>query len=160
EVYFANERWWLKDCGTTNGTKLNGVRIDAPTVLHGGDEIGIGDTRLRFTTDPAEVGTAEQKALAAPAEDLYRTPATPDGFQTILRPDELTALFQFLNAALQETTPRGLVTLALEAAYKQTFANVAGYLSLDEEGPFLKIVVPGEAKVDTHLSRQLTQQAA
>ncbi len=160
EIYYANNNWWLKDCGTTNGTKLNGVLIGAPTVLHGGDQIGIGDTRLRFTTDPAEEGTAEHSPLLAAEEVLYRTPSGSDALQTILHPDELTVLFQFLNAALHETTPRGLVTLALEAAHKQTLANVAGYLSHDVDAPFLKIVVPSEARVDIHLSRQLTEQVA
>jgi DNA-binding NtrC family response regulator len=161
EIFFADERWWLKDCGTTNGTMLNGVRIDAPAALRAGDEIGVGDTRLRFTTDPAQEGTDEQQQpLPPPGGSLHLTPPTLDALQTAWHADELTALFQFMNAALQENTPRDLVTLALHAAHKQTAANVAGYLSLDAEGPFLKVVVPSEAQVDTHLSRQLTQQAA
>jgi Nif-specific regulatory protein len=160
EIYFTEDRWWLKDCGTTNGTKLNGVLIGAPTALRTGDEIGVGDTRLRFTTDPAKEGTDEQRALAPAGQDLLLTTPAHDSLKTTLHPDELTALFHFMNSAMGETAPRDLVTLALTTAHKQTLANVAGYLSLDAETPFLKLVVPVEAQVDTHLSRQLTQQAA
>jgi Nif-specific regulatory protein len=161
EIYYTDDRWWLKDCGTTNGTKLNGVLIGAPTTLRGGDEICVGDTHLRFTTDPADEGTEEHRSLGSPpVEDMLRTTPTQDALQTVLHPDELTALFQFMNAALLESSPRDLVTLALQTASKQTLANVAGYLSLDAEAPFLKLVVPCEAQVDIHLSRQLTHQAA
>src|SRR6516165_7661565 len=47
EIYLENGRWIIRDCGTLNGTKLNGQRIQQPTPLVNGHIIGIGDTRLR-----------------------------------------------------------------------------------------------------------------
>lgn len=41
--------WWLEDLGSTNGTYLNEVRIQRPTLIAPGDVIRIGHTRLRFT---------------------------------------------------------------------------------------------------------------
>lgn len=41
-------RWWLRDEGSTNGTLVNGRRIDGETPLREGDELQIGRVRLRL----------------------------------------------------------------------------------------------------------------
>jgi FhaA, N-terminal domain/FHA domain len=40
--------WAVEDLGSTNGTKLNGRRVDEPTPLEPGDRIELGTTELRF----------------------------------------------------------------------------------------------------------------
>jgi len=42
---------WILDAGSTNGTFLNGVRLEAPQRLQAGDVVRVGSTDLRF--DPA-----------------------------------------------------------------------------------------------------------
>ena len=39
---------WLHDLGSTNGTYVNGVRIDGPRRLAAGDVVRVGETELRF----------------------------------------------------------------------------------------------------------------
>jgi pSer/pThr/pTyr-binding forkhead associated (FHA) protein len=39
---------WLLDLGSTNGTFVNGERVDGRRLLHRGDLVQIGDTELRF----------------------------------------------------------------------------------------------------------------
>ena len=39
---------WLEDDGSTNGTFLNGVKVDRPRKLTRGDVIRVGETDLRF----------------------------------------------------------------------------------------------------------------
>ena len=39
---------WVQDLGSTNGTYLNGVRLEQPRRLTSGDIVRIGDTDLRF----------------------------------------------------------------------------------------------------------------
>jgi hypothetical protein len=39
---------WVEDVGSTNGTYVNGVRLEQPRRLKSGDVIRIGDTDLRF----------------------------------------------------------------------------------------------------------------
>jgi FHA domain-containing protein len=40
--------WAVADLGSTNGTKLNGRRVDEPTPLEPGDRVEVGTTVLRF----------------------------------------------------------------------------------------------------------------
>jgi hypothetical protein len=39
---------WVSDLGSTNGTHVNGVRIDRPRKLVAGDVVRVGETELRF----------------------------------------------------------------------------------------------------------------
>ncbi len=39
---------WVHDLGSTNGTHVNGVRIDRPRKLVEGDILRVGETELRF----------------------------------------------------------------------------------------------------------------
>jgi len=39
---------WASDVGSTNGTYVNGVRIDRPRKLVQGDVVRVGETELRF----------------------------------------------------------------------------------------------------------------
>jgi hypothetical protein len=41
---------WVEDVGSTNGTYVNGVRLDGPKRLKPGDVVRIGETDLRFDT--------------------------------------------------------------------------------------------------------------
>jgi pSer/pThr/pTyr-binding forkhead associated (FHA) protein len=40
--------WVLTDLGSTNGSSVNGRRIDAPTVVKPGDEIELGSSVMTF----------------------------------------------------------------------------------------------------------------
>jgi pSer/pThr/pTyr-binding forkhead associated (FHA) protein len=39
---------WVHDLGSTNGTHVNGIRIDRPRKLVTGDVLRVGETELRF----------------------------------------------------------------------------------------------------------------
>lgn len=51
EIVPAEGLWVLKDCGSANGTYLNGSRIEKDHVLKSGDRIRLGDTELLFRTE-------------------------------------------------------------------------------------------------------------
>jgi pSer/pThr/pTyr-binding forkhead associated (FHA) protein len=44
----ANGAWTIEDLGSTNGTFVNGARLEEPRRLRPGDVVRIGDTDLRF----------------------------------------------------------------------------------------------------------------
>lgn len=45
---WREERWWLEDQGSKNGTTLNGEPVTQPTIVSAGDLIGIGRVVLRM----------------------------------------------------------------------------------------------------------------
>ena len=45
---FRGRSWFIEDQGSTNGTYVNGHRIDRPVALSYGDEIAIGRVRMRL----------------------------------------------------------------------------------------------------------------
>jgi hypothetical protein len=47
-VYSRGNAYFLEDMNSTNGTFLNGNRVDGEDQLHDLDEISIGDTTFRF----------------------------------------------------------------------------------------------------------------
>lgn len=47
-VTLRDGQWWLEDRGSSNGTLLNGYRIEEPIVLSAGDVIGLGQVAFRL----------------------------------------------------------------------------------------------------------------
>ena len=45
---FRGRSWFVEDQGSTNGTHVNGHRIDRPVALSFGDELSIGRVRMRL----------------------------------------------------------------------------------------------------------------
>jgi pSer/pThr/pTyr-binding forkhead associated (FHA) protein len=45
---FRGRSWYVEDQGSTNGTYINGHRIDRPVALSFGDELTIGRVRMRL----------------------------------------------------------------------------------------------------------------
>jgi len=44
----AGSGYVLVDLGSTNGTKVNGIRIQGERMLNDGDIVSVGNTHLRF----------------------------------------------------------------------------------------------------------------
>jgi Nif-specific regulatory protein len=156
ELFHQDGRWFIRDAGTLNGTRVNGTPVSTPTALEDGQVIGIGRTFLRFNLEAGTNGSA----AAADEEDHFQTVGTAallDLDQTVLCQDELTVLCQFMASSVREGDPRVLIYKALETVHGQVGAAVSGFLSLDRETPFPRIVLPKLARVDVHLSRQLTE---
>ena len=47
EIRPQGDRFVVVDLGSTNGTRVNGVRVDTQ-LLQDGDEVSFGNTRMRF----------------------------------------------------------------------------------------------------------------
>jgi serine phosphatase RsbU (regulator of sigma subunit)/pSer/pThr/pTyr-binding forkhead associated (FHA) protein len=51
EVALDRGRWYVRDCGSVNGTMLNGAKVVEPVLLRSGDRIGLGDSEVVFHDD-------------------------------------------------------------------------------------------------------------
>lgn len=51
---YHHNQWWLEDLNSTNGTVLNGVRLDTPTVVISGDEFVCGKTAFTISIAGSE----------------------------------------------------------------------------------------------------------
>jgi serine phosphatase RsbU (regulator of sigma subunit) len=51
EIVIERGTWYVRDCGSVNGTMLNGAKLIEPTLLHPGDRIALGDSEVVFHSD-------------------------------------------------------------------------------------------------------------
>lgn len=96
--FVKDERWYVEDLGSSNGTEVNGKRIERPTKLHKGDLIRIGHTIMSFgrprgadhhhghhDSDPPTAAThpaatTPEPSTPAPAPDRAPSPASSSTF--------------------------------------------------------------------------------
>lgn len=58
---YHHGQWWLEDLQSTNGTTLNGEKVNTPTIVIGGDDIHCGKVavQVRFSLDDISPKTRE-----------------------------------------------------------------------------------------------------
>ncbi|HUF18430.1 MAG TPA: SpoIIE family protein phosphatase [Thermoanaerobaculia bacterium] len=72
EIVSSNGGWVLKDCGSANGTFLNGTRVQHDLPLKSGDRIKLGDTEIVFQSDPST-----ERMISVPDRELSATISIP-----------------------------------------------------------------------------------
>lgn len=72
EIHWRSNRPWIRDLGSTNGTFLNGNRVDHDVVLEDLDIVHFADVEFRVRFEPLGDGNVYDKAtdLAAPSKRL------------------------------------------------------------------------------------------
>lgn len=63
ELTYSRGSWWVRDCGSFNGTRINEQRIKQSTRLSDGDRVGIGSYELEFKRTKGTSAEAISKAL-------------------------------------------------------------------------------------------------
>src|SRR5258708_1150983 len=89
EVFQEDERWFIRDFGALNGTRVNGEPIVGQTALEDGNVIVIGKTSLRFTLDAGPDGIKTTPTLDRLVSEEEPPPELFELDQTVLRKDEL-----------------------------------------------------------------------
>jgi serine phosphatase RsbU (regulator of sigma subunit) len=149
EIAADRDAWVLRDCGSANGTFLNGIRLDRDRPLHNGDRIRIGDTELLFespehSTDRvlAIADTAPNTTISVPVDEIAPGVAgDAEKFQTLMQ----------LAADLIEDKPLDeLFGFIAERVLLHTKASrtAIGILAPDGES-FNKVEVRRQEKGDT-----------
>jgi len=65
----------LRDLGSTNGTLVNGTRLEGACELKDGDLVQVGSMVLKVNIDPLAEPVADPKADTAVANDTFRDEA-------------------------------------------------------------------------------------
>jgi len=160
----ANDGWQLEDLGSNNGTYINGVRLQAATVLRHDDEITIANNKIRVEAQDApsdskfvEGGNAvtivdvSGSALIKSREDsgAGRHPIISSGLISVtdqkavrLIERKLEALTQILHATASSDTAEALLEKLVDALLN-LFARAedVGVLVQDEKTQELKVAV-------------------
>jgi len=152
EIAPINGAWILKDCGSANGTFLNGMRVDHDRTLRTGDRIRLGDTEIVFeaaqhTTDRilAIADTKSKTTIAIPVRDIdqqrYDT-GDPAKLKTLsqLAAELLRALG---GRRLQRERPQPLLDLRFQVARTLDLHGDAGELQLGAMSPRLEAAETG-----------------
>ena len=78
EIALERGRWFVRDCGSVNGTLLNGMKVIEPAPLRSGDRIALGDSEVVFHADDsnsqliAVESDSHSTNLAIPVDDDSR----------------------------------------------------------------------------------------
>ena len=146
QIFFDEGCWQLRDLGSFNGTEIDGRRVEGVVPLVDGQMIAIADMRLLFKLHQAKDHDLDSASSGEPSSG------------TVLWPDELATLYDYMTRAVAESDPHRLIRLTLQTAQKQTGATIAGFLNLDADKLSSKLVLPETSVVDDVLSKQLTSR--
>lgn len=125
--------WSIRDMGSRNGTYLNGEKITAERVLHSGDEVRVGKSRLIFwmVREAADGRRDEETVTAQPVEAPPRlTRREDDVLVALCRP--LVSDDPFPEPASVKAMAREL--FVTEAAVKQHLQNLYDKFAIPAEG--------------------------
>jgi Nif-specific regulatory protein len=167
EVYFAEDRWRLRDLNSLNGTRINGEPLDSEWELSSKDEFQIGKTRYIFVnqieelpqvTMPAVTETVSIKKrlsnsrfLTPNPDELNDETAAAAGRESIGR--DLMQLYRLSLAMGSAANYHELADIVLDGLVAAVQAEVGAVLTIKEgremeitsvrpEGPAQKVYSP------------------
>jgi sigma-B regulation protein RsbU (phosphoserine phosphatase) len=136
EIVFEADQWLVRDCGSVNGTMLNGSRLAAPVPLRPGDRIALGDSEVVFEPDDL---SSQSQLIALDSDSHAKNIAIPlhDAVDETTRTNVLTMLamqfiedrsmgelFDFILDRVSELLQPSRAALALLAPDGKNFDNV------------------------------------
>jgi serine phosphatase RsbU (regulator of sigma subunit)/pSer/pThr/pTyr-binding forkhead associated (FHA) protein len=134
EIVYSAGQWLVRDCGSVNGTLLNGSRLSAPTPLKPGDRIGLGDSEVVFQSEdaPSQLiatdSSSQAKNLAIPIHeaigDRERTNVLASLAVQFIEDRPMSELFDFILDRVMETMQPSRTALALLSPDGKSFPAV------------------------------------
>jgi pSer/pThr/pTyr-binding forkhead associated (FHA) protein len=61
-IHYDEGGWVIRDLGSKNGTRVNGVRVDVEAPIEPGDELGFGAAVMRFAPGGRRLLAADRAA--------------------------------------------------------------------------------------------------
>jgi serine phosphatase RsbU (regulator of sigma subunit) len=138
ELVHEGGKWLLRDCGSVNGTMLNGVRVSTPAALRSGDRIALGDSEVVFHEEemPSQFIAIDSDSHAtnlaiAIDDDSSEERSVERNAQVIsqlalefLADRPMNELFEFILDRVVDQLQPSRAAIALLGSDRKTFANV------------------------------------
>jgi len=135
EIVYSSGDWVVRDCGSVNGTMLNGSRIVAPVPLRPGDRIALGDSEVIF--EASDISSQSQiiavdsnshaKNLAIPIreiDDRARTGVLASLAMQFIDDRSMNDVFEFILDRVVDLLRPSRAALALFGKDRGTFRDV------------------------------------
>lgn len=164
-IYYDESCWWIRDTESSNGTYVNGQRINHAQLTFG-NEFRIGSTVFAFQALTGAIVSGEHRSTIDQTV-VFENQLPPDdtgqytlGFlKNVAQGEDFFFLFQLSVKLLGAETPEEVVRLSLERLAQRTEANLAGFLWLSEDGQLKpKVVWPHEDAENIQLQPKLTER--
>ncbi|HWW60385.1 MAG TPA: SpoIIE family protein phosphatase [Thermoanaerobaculia bacterium] len=137
EIVFQNGSALVRDCGSVNGTMLNGQKLTSAVPLHAGDKIVLGDTEVVFEPESttgsrsqliALDSTSHAKNLAIPlreaVDDMARAGVLASLAVQFIEDRPMEELFEFILDRVMSLLKPSRAALAFLGADGKTFDDV------------------------------------
>jgi Nif-specific regulatory protein len=151
EVYYVDGQWRVRDCGSLNGVRINGMQVDKESELMATDEVGVGNSRLIFVENLSQLppipgapkeaggGVTIRKKMGQTRFDIApdavhpstgKTPVPHDRPQRLRR--DLSILYRLALDMGAAATPDELITVVIRGLLEATVADAAAVLAIKE----------------------------
>lgn len=162
KVVWLRNSWVLKDCGSRNGTIVNGNKVDELELVDS-FRIRIGNTELRFTDESVRDIATEDAPFTQTL--VQNTPMTnSQGFASAFtalqdrrRRQDLLDLYQLCYRFLSMDGSDALAEMGLEVIQARTDASVVGLLWSGPNGQLRpQMTIPSNREAQIKLGQKLT----
>src|SRR3954462_4384423 len=124
ELAFAEGEWYVRDLGSTNGTKVNGKVVRGEQALESGDRVQMGNSRFRFVDDLADLpGIPEAPARAM--EEAIRITRRTTKTRFLPSGSDRSAVDETVEVAAPDRALAALYRLALDMGAARSVENLA-----------------------------------
>ncbi len=135
EIAFLSGEWVVRDCGSVNGTLLNGAKLGLPVPLRPGDRIALGDSEVIFEAPEASPHSqlialdsdSHAKSMVLPIhgiDDTARTGVLASLAMQFIDDRSMADVFEFILDRVVEMLRPSRAALALFGTDGKTFQEV------------------------------------
>jgi Serine phosphatase RsbU, regulator of sigma subunit len=153
EIVVDRGSWVLKDCGSANGTYLNGSRMERDHPLRTGDRIRLGDTEIVFETAEhntdrmlAVADTSPSMTISIPVNEIEQPGGKADSGDLA----RLKTLNVLARELIEDRPAEGLFGYIVDRVLEHTQASRAALGLLGPDGKsFVNVEVRRQDRSDT-----------
>jgi pSer/pThr/pTyr-binding forkhead associated (FHA) protein len=153
EITRIGEAWWIRDLGSKNGSRLNGLPLSTPAGnrLADGDEVVLGDLRLHFTDGFPGL---DPDLFIERVGDLF-SEVRPEPSQALILVRGLELLYRSTEALLLESSSTNLIQSLLNEAMKLLSAERGFVVMVGGDGSWQTVHRVGDVQDQAGLSHSV-----